>query len=64
MELNSAMTKEAQDGDHWDAGELRVGGYLDAYAGGRRRQDIEDAGVRGKWRLDVTTGRHRVQRKG
>jgi len=30
VELDSAMTREAQEGDRRDAGELRVGGHLDA----------------------------------
>jgi len=32
VELDSAMTREAQEGDRRDAGELRVSGHLDACA--------------------------------
>jgi len=32
--------------------------------GGGRRRDVEDAGVYGEWRPDVTSGRRRVQSNG
>ena len=49
VELDSAMTREAQEGGRWDAGELRVCGHLDACAwcwtsSGRR-------GHRARWGL-------------
>ena len=32
--------------------------------GGGRRRDVEDTGVDGEWRLDVTSSRRRVQSNG
>jgi len=32
--------------------------------GGGRRRDVKDAGVDREWRLDVMSGRHRVQSNG
>jgi len=64
VELDSAMTRAAQEGGRRDAQSLGSEGIWTHALGGGRRRDIEDAGVDGEWRPDVTSSRRRVQSYG